>query len=155
MSLWATVGSAMGRTGGQCGPQPPQAPPVEQKPLRRWQAQKTRELGLEQHASVLLTAMFREGGGTLERKHSWQPTCTSAKKKISQITPTPKGMGLSARRSGGGGAAQGHPIHSSSARSTTRQAEQPQEAVYSDTSLYRSSIYRFQAMPVEFPAHKS
>ena len=39
--------------------------------------------------------------------------------KKSQITPTPKGMGLSARRSGGGGAAQGHPNQSSGARSTT------------------------------------
>ena len=41
------------------------------------------------------------------------------KKKKSQITPTPKDMGLSARRSGGGGAAQGHPNQSSGARSTT------------------------------------
>ena len=41
------------------------------------------------------------------------------KKKKSQITPTPKGMGLSARKSGGGGAAQGHPSQSSSAGSTT------------------------------------
>ena len=43
----------------------------------------------------------------------------AAEKKKSQITPTPKGMGLSARRSGGGGAAQGHSNQSSGARSTT------------------------------------
>ena len=41
------------------------------------------------------------------------------KKEKSQITPTPKEMGLSARRSGGGGAAQGHPSQSSGAGSTT------------------------------------
>ena len=41
------------------------------------------------------------------------------KKVELQITPAPKGMGLSTPRSGGAGAAQGHPIQSSSARSTT------------------------------------
>ena len=41
------------------------------------------------------------------------------KKRKSQITPTPKEKGLSARRSGGGGAAQGHPNQSSGTRSTT------------------------------------
>ena len=40
-------------------------------------------------------------------------------KNKSQITPISKGMGLSTRRSGGGGAAQGHPNQSSGARSTT------------------------------------
>ena len=39
-------------------------------------------------------------------------------KKGSWITPTPKGMGLSSPRSGGGGAAQGHRNQSSGARST-------------------------------------
>ena len=44
------------------------------------------------------------------------------KKEKSQIAPTPKGMGISNRRSGDGGAAQGHPNQSSGARSTTSQA---------------------------------
>ena len=41
-------------------------------------------------------------------------------KTDSQITPTPKRMGLSTPRSGGGGVAQGHPNQSGSARSTTK-----------------------------------
>ena len=43
----------------------------------------------------------------------------SLEKDGSQITPTLKGMGLRTPRSGGGGAAQGHPNQSSGARSTT------------------------------------
>ena len=46
----------------------------------------------------------------------------SAPKKIykkSQIASTPKGMGLSTPRSWGGGAGQGHPNQSGSARGTT------------------------------------
>ena len=39
--------------------------------------------------------------------------------KNSRIAPTPKGMCLSTQRSGGGGAVQGHPNRSSSAKSTT------------------------------------
>ena len=58
----------------------------------------------------------RTGEGTVPDVIGLSPW---VKKKESQITPTPNEMGLSTPRSGGGGAAQGHPNQSSGARSTT------------------------------------
>ena len=66
------------------------------------------------------------------------------KKKESQITPTPKGMDLSAPRSRGGGAAQGHPNHSSGARCTTgRTAHKPTP---NQPSVIRPGFLGFQLL---------